>query len=137
MCLKTGWTLDYPLEDDEVAAGELVFLTRADNSAGPLAPERSQALLSAIDAAGRAIELEDAVATLLAPRRSAATGAALILPAPTFESELSLRDDHPLHGVPYGNVVEALKRVEDVAAPEIITLLSLCRDERIVLSVGE
>ena len=134
--IQPQWSIDYPLEDEVAALPELVFATRADNSAGPLEPAASAAILAKL-AGARQVELDETVATILAPIRPA-----LILPAPCLMTKLELGADHPLDGVVVCSVLDVLERIALTgAASELVfpeparRMLEVCRDERLVVGL--
>ena len=129
--MDASWSLSYPLEQE---SGEVVMMARSDNVGGPLDATAAALLLGRLDGIGRTLELEGPLSLLLPHER------AVVLPPPSLAGVFQFKPDHPLHGVPYFSVLDAIALLDKLAEvdPEtsirVRTLLELCRDERLPLS---
>ncbi len=125
------WPLSYPLEQ---AAGEVVMMARSDDVGGPLPEAEASPILERANELGRRVELTGPLSLLLPMDR------AVILPAPTLAGHFEFSADHPLAGVAYFSVIDALELLEKLVAldPEnakaVLGFLELCREQRIALS---
>ena len=126
-----SWALSYPLEQE---SGEVVMIARSDDVGGPLDATHTAALLGRLDGIGRTLELEGPLSLLLPNER------AVVLPPPTLAGVFAFQPDHPLQGVAYFSVLDALVLLDKLSEVDPQTsirarvLLELCRDERLPLS---
>jgi hypothetical protein len=128
---SAAWPLSYPLEQ---TVGEVVMMARSDEVGGPLPDAEASPILARANALGRQLELTGPLSLLLPMDR------AVILPAPTLAGHFEFSADHPLAGVTYFSVIDALELLDKLVALDpdnakiVLAFLELCREQRLALS---